>query len=115
MFILYNAAGCGYWLSSAANYVAGSIVSFFINKYWTFKVRSWSLYMVIGFIIAIIISYFIAYGAAKPLMNYLFKNYQLNIRENIAMFAGMCLYTGINYLLQRFVVFKISKQPERPQ
>ena len=37
MFGLYNLAHCSYWLSSAANYVLTSILSFFLNKYFTFK------------------------------------------------------------------------------
>ena len=44
MFLLYNLAGCSYWLSSAANYIVGGIVSFCLNKYFTFqsKTREWS-------------------------------------------------------------------------
>lgn len=43
MFSLYNLAGCSYWISSAANYILGSILSFFLNKYFTFqnKERPW--------------------------------------------------------------------------
>ena len=37
MFLLYNVANCSYWLSSAVNYVVGGIVSFFLNKYFTFE------------------------------------------------------------------------------
>ena len=43
MFGLYNLAGLhtwgdlGYWISSAANYVVGSVVSFFLNKHFTFR------------------------------------------------------------------------------
>ena len=37
MFSLYNLAGCSYWISSAANYILGSILSFFLNKYFTFQ------------------------------------------------------------------------------
>ena len=43
MFGLYNLAGLhtwgdtGYWISSAANYIIGSIVSFFLNKHFTFR------------------------------------------------------------------------------
>ena len=37
MFLLYNLAHASYWLSSAANYVVGGIVSFFLNKYFTFE------------------------------------------------------------------------------
>ena len=29
MFLLYNLAGCSYWLSSAANYLVGGTVTFF--------------------------------------------------------------------------------------
>ena len=43
MFGLYNLANCSYWVSSVANYVLTSILSFFLNKYFTFqnKERSW--------------------------------------------------------------------------
>ena len=37
MFVLYNLAHWSYWVSSACNYIAGGIVSFFLNKYFTFK------------------------------------------------------------------------------
>jgi putative flippase GtrA len=106
MFVLYNIAGVGYWFSSAANYVIGSILSFFLNKYFTFNDKHWSAFMVIAFIVNIAVCYVIAYGIAKPAMNYLLRNSQLKIRENAALFTGMCLFTGINYLGQRFVVFK---------
>jgi putative flippase GtrA len=105
MFVLYNLFNVNYWLSSAANYIAGSIVSFFLNKYFTFGVRKWSVFMVAAFIINIACAYFIAYGISKPALNYLLRNSPEKIRENAALLAGMCLFTGINYLGQRFVVF----------
>ena len=37
MFGLYNLASCSYWVSSAANYILTSILSFFLNKYFTFQ------------------------------------------------------------------------------
>lgn len=39
MFGLYNLASCSYWVSSAANYVLTSILSFFLNKHFTFQSR----------------------------------------------------------------------------
>jgi len=105
MFSLYNLAHFNYWVSSACNYIFGSILSFFLNKYFTFAVKEWSLFMVLAFILNIAVCYFIAYGLAKPLMNYCLYAKPQNIRENAAMFAGMCLFTGLNYLGQRFVVF----------
>ena len=34
---LYNLAGASYWLSSSANYTLTSILSFFLNKHFTFR------------------------------------------------------------------------------
>jgi hypothetical protein len=56
--------------------------------------------------LTIAFSYLIAYGISKPVVNFLLKNNPQKIRENIALFTGMCLFTGINYLGQRFIVFK---------
>jgi putative flippase GtrA len=105
MLLLYNAAHLNYWFSSACNYCITSVLSFFLNKYFTFSVRHWSAFMVFAFIMTIAFSYLIAYGISKPAMNFLLKNSPQKIRENAALFTGMCLFTGINYLGQRFVVF----------
>jgi putative flippase GtrA len=110
MFALYNLAGFSYWCSSAANYVIGSIVSFFLNKYFTFQAKNWSAFMSLAFIMTIIVSYLLAYSIAKPLVYRIFVNHNQKLRDNISMLTGMCLFTGINYLGQRFIVFKKSKK-----
>ncbi len=106
MFVMYNVFGAGYWVSSAANYVFGSIVSFFLNKYWTFNVRTWSLYMIITFVLNIIISYVIAYKIARTVIYFMLADQGQKIRDNAALFGGMCLFTGLNYMGQRFIVFR---------
>ena len=106
MFMLYNAAHFSYWVSSACNYIVTSFLSFFLNKYFTFGIRHWSVFMIISFAANIVFSYVIAYGAAKPIMEYFLQNTSQKFRENAALLAGMCLFTGINYLGQRFVVFR---------
>jgi len=106
MFIIYNIFGLGYWVSSAANYVVGSVLSFFLNKYWTFNVRKWSLYMVITFIVTIAISWFLAYKIAKTAIYFLLIDHPQKIRDNVALFVGMFFFTGLNYIGQRFIVFK---------
>jgi putative flippase GtrA len=66
--------------------------------------------MVIAFIMTVAFSYLIAYGISKPSMNYFLRNSPHKIRENMALFTGMCLFTGINYLGQRSVVFRDKKE-----
>lgn len=106
MFILYNAAKCSYWFSSAMNYVTGSIVSFFLNKYFTFKNKERSLKQIAYFILNIFICYITAYGLSKYVITIILSSYSPSFAENTAMFAGMCIFTILNYLSQRFFVFK---------
>lgn len=106
MFSLYNLAGCSYWISSAANYILGSILSFFLNKYFTFrnKERSWG--QVVRFTVNIAACYLVAYGVAKPAVRMLLSGQSVSIQENAAMLVGMCLFTGLNYFGQRFFAFR---------
>jgi putative flippase GtrA len=105
MFGLYNLAKFGYWMSSAVTYIIASVVSFFLNKSWTFEAKGFSFYMVAVFALTIAVSYLIAYSIAKPLIYRLLQNYSEKIRGNISLFTGMCFFTALNYTGQRFVVF----------
>ncbi len=95
-----------YWLASAANYVLTSILSFFLNKYFTFRQQGHSWQEVVRFAVTIAVCYFVAYGVAKPLAKWLLVNADENLRDNVAMLVGMCLFTGLNYLGQRLFAFK---------
>lgn len=106
MFGLYNLAGCSYWVSSAANYVFGSILSFFLNKNFTFQNKDSLQKTLPKFVLNILLCYLLAYGIAKPTALYLLKDCAVTIQENIAMFVGMCLFTAFNYIGQRYFAFK---------
>lgn len=106
MFLLYNWAHCSYWISSAANYIIGGIVSFFLNKYFTFRKKDWSWREVVRFAVNVAVCYFLAYGLAKPLTMRILAGQTLWLQENAAMLVGMCLYTALNYLGQRFFAFR---------
>lgn len=108
MFVLYNAFGVGYWISSAANYMVGSIVSYILNKHFTFQNKNKSISVIVKFILNISICYFIAYGVAKPLVLQILNRMSEKIQGNIAMLVGMCLFVVLNYIGQRFLVFAKS-------
>ncbi|RKJ26672.1 GtrA family protein, partial [Butyricicoccus sp. 1XD8-22] len=55
MFGLYNFAGFSYWISSSANYILTSILSYFLNKYFTFQHKERSIKSAIRFTINIAI------------------------------------------------------------
>lgn len=106
MFLMYNLLHFGYWISSASNYIIGSIVSYFLNKYFTFQNNEKSFGMIVKFVVNITICYVLAYGMAKPLVNFVLQSFSKTIRENLAMLVGMGLFVVLNYFGQRFVVFK---------
>lgn len=106
MFGLYNLAHCSYWVSSAANYILTSILSFFLNKYFTFGSKEKSAAEVLRFAVNIAVCYLLAYGIAKPLCLAALAGASAAVRDNVSMFVGMCLFTGFNYIGQRFFAFK---------
>ena len=118
MFGLYNLAGlhawgdAGYWLSSAANYVVGSVVSFFLNKHFTFKNREKGMGVVLRFAANISVCWLLAYGLAQPVMERLLGGLGLSeqLQGNLTMLAGSGLFVVLNYLGQRFFAFRSQKQ-----
>ena len=111
MFSLYNLAGCSYWFSSAANYVLTSILSFFLNKHFTFRSKKYTLREVLRFALNIAVCYLIAYGIAKPLTLRLLAGASDSLRDNAAMLVGMVLFTVCNYFGQRFFAFRTREEP----
>ncbi len=109
MFLLYNLANCSYWFSSVANYVVGGIVSFFLNKYFTFQNHERSWKQVFRFVVNVAACYLLAYGIAKPFVLYILAGQAVNVQENAAMLVGMCLYTALNYFGQKFFAFRRSE------
>ncbi len=112
MFIAFNLFNLSYWVSSALNYVIGSICSYLLNKYFTFKSNSKSAREILVFIVNILICYLVAYGLARPISRLIFSGFEQNIQDNIALLAGMVVFTGLNYIGQKFFVFKKEADDE---
>ena len=112
MFYCYNILELGHWFSSAMNYLFGGILSYFLNKKYTFEVKETSQKTIIRFAINLTVCYVIAYGVAKPLALYLFQGVGERLQGNIALGIGMGLYVLLNYVGQRFWAFKQDEATE---
>ena len=106
MFVFYNVFHLSYWISSASNYFFGSILSYFLNKYFTFRRTERSAKYIVRFVINISVCYFAAYSVAKPLITQLLTSASVTAQENIAMLAGMVIFTVLNYFGQKLFAFK---------
>ncbi len=105
MFGMYNLLHFDYWISTVANYFFASILSYFLNKYFTFEDKTKSVGTVVKFTVNIVVCYVIAYGVAKPLAGWMFSGFELKVQENVAMLAGMGFFVILNYIGQRWLVF----------
>lgn len=111
MFIFYNCFHLSYWISSASNYFFGSVLGYFLNKYYTFHCKERNFGVVFRFTATIAVCFFVAYGIAKPLTRYLLSGVNVSVQENGAMLVGLCLFSALNYFGQRFFVFKNIDSP----
>ena len=106
MFGFYNLLGLDYWISSAANYFFGSILSYFLNKHFTFRDTSKDAKTVLRFAVNIALCYLIAYGVARPLVRLVLRGMAQKTIDNVAMLTGSCVFVALNYLSQRFLTFR---------
>ncbi|MBE6927740.1 MAG: GtrA family protein [Ruminococcaceae bacterium] len=110
MFLLYNGFGIPYWPATAISYALASVMSYFLNRYFTFKYQGGGYGVIIRFALNILVCYGLAYGLAQPAAKWLLSGASATVRDNVAMLVGMCLFVGFNYLGQRFFAFRETNE-----
>ncbi len=106
MFLLYNWAGISYWPATAVSYALSSVMSYFLNRHFTFHYNGHDWRVPLRFALNIAVCYLLAYGVAKPLVHWIFSASTEVVRDNLAMLAGMGLFVCLNYLGQRLFTFR---------
>lgn len=104
----------GTWIASSTSYVLASILSYFLNKNFTFKNKEKGFKPILKFSLNIAVCYLIAYGIAIPFTSYIctannFSMFGMSVESfasNASMVIGSCLFVGLNYIGQRFFAFK---------
>ena len=106
--IMFLLEGLGYWPSTAIAYVAGSVMSFFLNRHFTFQSKAPFWPSVLRFAVNVAVCYLIAYSVAQPLAELVLGWIGLPAIwvERLAKLGGMVLFTGLNYFGQRFFAFR---------
>lgn len=106
--IMFLLEGLGYWPSTAIAYVAGSVLSFFLNRRFTFQSDAPFWPSVLRFAVNVAVCYLVAYSLAQPLAELVLGWLGLPAIwvERLAKLGGMVLFTGLNYFGQRFFAFR---------
>ncbi|WP_260631040.1 GtrA family protein [Bacillus sp. S/N-304-OC-R1] len=109
MIFLLNIAGMSYWYSTFLGNTAGATFSYILNRSFTFQSKVSVKTSIFRFMFVILGCYLVAYSTSHHVLNF-FVNYTLItnalIAENIAVAMGTCIYTVLNYLGQKYLVFK---------
>ena len=108
-FLLINLTDMGIWLATALPMALASVMSYFLNKHFTFKNTETGWRPAVRFALNIAMCYVVAYGIAIPLMQWALSTADPVLRDNVAKLTGMVLFTGCNYLGQRLFAFRDKK------
>lgn len=108
-FLLINLTDLNMWLATALPTVIASVMSYFLNKYFTFKNTEKGWRPALRFALNIAVCYGLAYGIAIPLMQFALSTAEPTLRDNLSKLIGMCLFAGFNYLGQRLFAFRTKE------
>ena len=108
MALMFLLEGLGYWPSTAIAYVAGAVLSFFLNRRFTFHSEETLGRSAVKFALNVAVCYVLGYGLARGLMGILAPWSPLSPLwwERLSKLVGMGLYTVLNYFGQRFFAFR---------
>ncbi|WP_276857840.1 GtrA family protein [Intestinimonas timonensis] len=106
--IMFALEGLGYWPSTAIAYVAGAVMSFFLNRRFTFHSDEVLWKAAVKFAVNVAVCYVAGYGLARLVMGALSPLNPLPAIwwERLSKLVGMGLYTVLNYFGQRFFAFR---------
>lgn len=109
--LMFALEGLGFWLSTAIAYVAGAVMSFFLNRSFTFRSQETMGRSAVKFALNVAVCYLAAYGIAQPVMELLPQPVFVPAIwwERLTKLVGMGLYTVLNYFGQRFFAFQKQK------
>lgn len=108
MLLMFVLEGLGYWPSTAIAYAAGAVMSFFLNRRFTFHSDEVLWKAAVKFALNAALCYVAAYGLARLLVPAPGEPYAAPYvwLERASKLVGMGLYTVFNYFGQRFFAFK---------
>lgn len=105
-FLLINVTDLSMWWATALPTAVASVMSYFLNKHFTFKNTEKGWRPVLRFALNIAVCYLLAYGIAIPVMQWVLSGADDALRDNICKLTGMCLFVSFNYLGQRLFAFR---------
>ena len=107
--VLYNGLEVHPVLSSGIAYVAGAVMSFFLNRYFTFHSQERFWRSAVKFAVNVAVLWVVTTPFLQPLAARILENWMgEKLANSLALLGCMGLYTILNYFGQRFFAFRKS-------
>ncbi|MNP17943.1 GtrA-like protein [compost metagenome] len=108
IFLLLNLLDFNYWISTFMGNSIGAIVSYCLNKRFTFNSNVSNREAFWKFVSVIVLCYLISYTASYILFDILIGEliHDVALRSNFTALIGAGIYTLLNYIGQKYFVFK---------
>jgi putative flippase GtrA len=110
-FALYNLLHLNYWMSTFTGNTVGAIVSYTLNRTFTFRSKASVKSSWWKFALIILICYGVSYGVSLLLadaVSSLLPSLPANWLHNAAILLGNGIYTIGNYLGHKYFTFRTS-------
>ncbi|WP_430509177.1 GtrA family protein [Gottfriedia solisilvae] len=115
MYVLYHLANQSYWLSTFIGNSVGAVVSFILNRSFTFKSNGSIQKSIIKFLLVILCCYFISYHLGTLLVDWSVKemDYAISFQTDLAILLSTAIYTITNYICQKQFVFRVEESKKQ--
>ncbi|WP_353051221.1 GtrA family protein [Fictibacillus enclensis] len=116
IYILLHWGGLGYWPATFLGNAAGALVSYFLNRTFTFRSSEKMGSSSIRFVAVIFVCYYAAYSLGRETADFLANTAHFLpslFQKDVSVLAGTVLYTLFNYLGQRNFVFRKKEERRR--
>lgn len=117
-FILNNVFGLPYWWVTSIPFAITSVTSFVFNRRFSFKENRGNFWTdMLKFYALFIACYLVAFCVAKPLAIKIMSDANASEKAiyNVSIIVGQCVFTPLNYFGQRFLVYRKTETPPRPE
>ena len=115
MYVLYHLANQSYWLSTFIGNSVGAVVSFILNRSFTFKSNGSIQKSIMKFLLVILCCYFISYHLGTLLVDWSMKemDYSISFQTDLAILLSTGIYTITNYICQKQFVFRLEENKKQ--
>jgi len=100
--LLYHGFQTGYWMATAIGNGCGIVVSYLLNRRFTFSATTSLKTDGLRFLLVVLVSYLVAYRLSLYVIDFFLPSFG----GTGAILVGMILYTVLNFIGQNYWVFK---------